>query len=84
VLSIVVLVADPQRLFSGALAMALQRRFDIAVLDSRPTSWPESIEALNVLKPDVALLDYWMEGMEATSALSRLTQILPTCKFLVL
>jgi len=83
-LSIIVLIADPQRLFSGALAIALQRRFDIGVLDSRPTSWPEATEALEVLKPDVALLDYWMEGMETPQALRRLAETLPTCKFLVL
>jgi len=83
-LSIIVLIADPQRLFSGALAIALHRRFDIGVLDSRPTSWPEAIEALGVLKPDVALLDYWMEGLETPRALKQLAETLPTCKFLVL
>lgn len=78
------MVADSQRLFSGALAMALRRRFEIAVLDSRPSSWPETIESLEALRPDVSVLDVWMQGMNAAEAVHTISERVPNCKTLLL
>lgn len=81
-MNIAVLIADAQNLFSGALAGALERRFHIAVLGHRPTSWPEAIQAVISLKPDVAILDYWMEGADPSEALQEIARQVPECKVL--
>jgi two-component system nitrate/nitrite response regulator NarL len=82
--SIIVLIADAQRLFSGALASALDRRFDIKTLDTRPTSWPETLEAVQMLAPDVLVADYWMEGMRPHDAIPAILERAPKCKIIVL
>ncbi|MGH2703666.1 MAG: response regulator [Actinomycetota bacterium] len=80
-----VLVADAQRLFSEALAIALSRYPDLDVVDNNhPTSGLAAVEAAIDLRPDVALLDYWMVGMEGPAAARAILRRLPTCKIMLL
>lgn len=62
------LVADPQPLFGEALGTALGLEPDLSVLDLRPKTGLEAVEAVLKAAPDIALLDYWMEGMEGPAA----------------
>jgi len=75
-----VLVGDQQRLFSSALAAALGQERDLLVLDERPSSAHEAVEAAAALQPDVALLDYWMEGPTATE---RIQAVAPGCRVML-
>lgn len=63
-----VLVADAQALFSEALAAALGRSPDLDVLEERPTDGLSAAKAAAVLKPDVALVDYWIGELEGPAA----------------
>jgi len=54
-----VLVADSQRLFADCLAIALQDNSeDLEVLDDRPNTTTQALDAVLLRKPDVALIDY--------------------------
>lgn len=64
---VVVMVADAQRLFSEVLSAALSQFPDILVLDAHPTTAFEAIEMMMQQKPNVALLDLWMPGMDVPS-----------------
>jgi len=76
-----VLVADAQRLFSGALALALGLKPDLAVLDERPISGPAAVEAVRVWTPDVVLMDNWIDGAEAVK---QIVATAPASKVLLL
>jgi len=76
-----VLIADAQRLFSGSLALALALQNDFLVLDDRPTSGPDSVRAVKRWKPDVALVDDWIDG---ASAIRQIVRTAPSCKVLLL
>lgn len=76
-----VLLADQQPLFSSALATALRQQPDLMVLDEFPRNGEAVLEAVGVWKPDVALIDFWMEGFETTR---RILEKEPACKVIVL
>jgi len=59
-----VLVADPDPLFSESLATALAHRADLTILAERPQFGEQAIETALRLKPNVALVDYWIRGIE--------------------
>lgn len=59
-----VLVADAHLLVADALAIALGHHPDLEVLAERPTTGPAAVDALTARQPDIALLDYDLEGME--------------------
>ncbi|MGH2772363.1 MAG: response regulator [Actinomycetota bacterium] len=62
-----VLVADSQLSFSDALAISLRLQPDIEVLFDHPTSAQDAVKAVVKVKPDVALVDYWLPGMEGSA-----------------
>lgn len=68
VVAITVLVADAQALFSQALAVALDRCPDFSLFDERPTNGIEAAKTVGTLKPDVALIDYWIGEMNGAAA----------------
>lgn len=59
------MVADGQRLFAEALARALDHYDDLEAVEARATSGEEILNAVQLLRPDVALIDYWMPGLSA-------------------
>lgn len=79
-----VLIADSQRLFAEALGDALSLRPDLDVIAERPTSGPETVEAVLSLKPDVTLIDYWMASMEGAAVTARIVARLPEAKVILL
>lgn len=61
---ITVLVADSQLLFSDALAGCLAKWEEFTVLDERPITGIEALQAAVDRRPDVALIDYWLTEMD--------------------
>ncbi len=93
-MTIAVLLGDAQPLFSEALAVALQKDGAFFVLDGRPQSWPEAIEAVRLRLPDVVVLDYWLpetaqdEGelaaISRSAALESIAKAAPRSRLLLL
>jgi len=79
-----VLIVDPQPLFSDALAVALGMQSDLTVVDTRPRKGQEVVDAVIKLSPDVALLDYWMEGMDGPAATRLILSKAPDQKIILL
>jgi len=75
-----VLIADAQRLFSAALAVALGRKPGLVVLPERPAAPQEAVEAALRLRPDVLLCDFWLDGLATTRAV---IEALPDCKVIL-
>lgn len=78
-----VLIADSQLLVAEALAIALSSRcHDIEVFDTYPCSGPDGVEAVVALRPDVALLDYWLQDMEASAVAFMILGQVPNTKII--
>jgi len=81
---IAILIADPQPLLGEALGIALGLEEDLRVLDLRPKTGQGAVEAVLKLRPDVALLDYWMEGMDGPAATRMILSKAPDQKIILL
>jgi two-component system, NarL family, response regulator DesR len=77
-----VLLADDQALVRGAMASMLGLEPDIEVV-AQVSSGEEVVPAARDAKPDVALLDVQMPGMDGISAAAELHRALPTCRIVV-
>ncbi|MGH2704468.1 MAG: response regulator [Actinomycetota bacterium] len=65
---ITVLIADSNLLLADALAQALDWWPDLEVMEEHPASGEDAVQAVTARRPDVALLDYWMVGMDGPPA----------------
>lgn len=79
-----VLVADAQQLLADALRVSLALEPDIEVMDERPVTGLEAVEAIVRRRPDVCLLDYWMAGMEGPAATRMALKKAPRQKIVLL
>lgn len=80
--TISVLVADAQFLVAESLAAALRNFDEFDVVEEYPTSGVKAIGTIAERKPDVAVIDYWLEGMEAWAVTTALLARLPNLKIL--
>lgn len=64
-MALTVLVADPQRMFAEALAVALRGYSELQVAEDHPGSGPELVRAVETHHPHVVVCEYWLEGMKA-------------------
>ncbi len=78
-----VLLADDQALVRGALAAMLGLEHDIEVV-AQVGSGDEVGPAADRTRPDVALLDVQMPGLDGLAAAQRLTAALPSCRVIIL
>jgi len=78
-----VLLAEDQGMMRGALALLLGLEDDIEVV-AQVSSGDEVIPAALEARPDVALLDIEMPGLDGISAARNLRGELPGCKVLIL
>lgn len=78
------LVADGSRLLSEALASSLRWNFDMEALEEFPGTGPEALEAVGRLKPNVALIDFWLPGMEGPAVAATLQHRCPQTKVILL
>lgn len=77
-----VLIADSQRLFAHALAIALSRCRELDVISDLPVSGIDAIRVANSHKPDVVVLDHWIEGLDSTVVTKTILGQLPQAKIL--
>jgi two-component system response regulator DesR len=77
-----VLLADDQQLVRGALAALLDLEPDIEVV-AEVGRGDEVVDAARRLRPDVALLDVEMPGIDGLAATAALRAALPGCRVLV-
>jgi two-component system response regulator DesR len=78
-----VLLAEDQGMMRGALALLLGLEDDIEVV-AQVSSGDEVVPAALKARPDVALLDIEMPGLDGISAARDLRKELPDCKVLIL
>lgn len=76
------LLADDQALVRGALAALLSMEADLEVV-AEVGRGDEVVEAARRTRPDVALLDVEMPGLDGLAATAALRAALPACKVLV-
>jgi two-component system response regulator DesR len=76
------LLADDQALVRGALAALLSLEADLEVV-AEVGRGDEVVEAARRTRPDVALLDVEMPGLDGLAATAALRAALPSCKVLV-
>ncbi len=77
-----ILLADDQALVRGALAALLSLENDLAVV-AEVERGDEVVKAALAARPDVALLDVEMPGLDGIAATRELRRALPTCRVLV-
>ncbi|WP_375493311.1 response regulator transcription factor [uncultured Jatrophihabitans sp.] len=77
------LLADDQTLVRSALAALLELEDDFEVA-AQVGRGDEVVRAALDAKPDVALLDIEMPGMDGLAAAAAITQELPSCKLIML
>jgi two-component system response regulator DesR len=78
-----VLVAEDQAMVRGALSALLGLEGDITVV-AEVARGDEVVAAAQTTKPDVALLDIEMPGMDGLQAAAALREHLPSCRVLML
>ena len=81
-MSIRLLIADDQALVRGALAALLDLESDLEVV-AEVSRGDEVIEAAKVSKPDVALLDVEMPGLDGIEAAAALRSAVPGVRVLM-
>ncbi|MFD1542686.1 response regulator transcription factor [Nonomuraea guangzhouensis] len=77
-----VLLADDQALVRGALAAMLGLEPDIEVVATVATG-AEAVAAARRTRPDVALIDVQMPGMDGLEAAAELRAALPSCRVIM-
>ena len=78
-----VLIAEDQAMVRGALAALLALEGDIEVVGEVGRG-DEVVEAADRLRPDVALLDIEMPGMDGLAAAAAVRERVPECRVLIL
>ena len=78
-----VLLAEDQAMVRGALAALLALEGDIAVV-AEVARGDEVLAAARARRPDVALLDIEMPGLDGLAAAAALRRELPACRVLIL
>jgi two-component system response regulator DesR len=81
-MTIKLLIADDQALVRGALVALLSLETDIEVV-SEVGRGDEVVDAALASRPDVALLDVEMPGLDGISAAAALRSALPSCQVLM-
>lgn len=78
-----VLVAEDQSMVRGALAALLTLEGDIEIV-AQVARGDEVVDAALETRPDVAMLDIEMPGMDGLEAAAALRERLPSCRVLIL
>ncbi|WP_295658461.1 response regulator transcription factor [uncultured Nocardioides sp.] len=77
-----VLLADDEHLIRAALAQMLDLEEDIEVVGQAATG-SEAVDSARELRPDVAVLDLQMPGLDGIAAAARIAEVLPGCGCLI-
>ncbi|MGH2771530.1 MAG: response regulator [Actinomycetota bacterium] len=82
--TIVVMVADGERLLAEGIASGLARFSDLSVLGQHPASATEALGLAEALKPDVVLIDFLMRDMAGSAAAGAMRVRVPECKVIIM
>ncbi len=77
-----ILLADDEHLIRGALAALLALEDDLEVVAQAATG-EQALSMARALKPDVAVIDLQMPGMDGVSVAKTLTDELPGCRTMI-
>ena len=77
-----VLVIDDQEIFRFGLRVALKAYRDIS-LDCEAEDGPAGLALLAERKPDVAIVDVWLPGMDGVEVAEQIRQIRPETRILL-
>lgn len=78
------LVADSQPLFSEALGRLLTRADGFTPVEPQPHSGVAAAQAAVILRPDLAVLDLWLEGIAAPEVARSLQAKSPTTRVVIM
>ncbi|WP_030668575.1 response regulator [Streptomyces cellulosae] len=78
-----VLLADDEKLITGALAALLGLTGDLTVVAEASTG-PEAVAMARALHPDVAVLDLQMPGLDGLAVAETLHRELPGCRTMII
>ncbi|MFE7191274.1 response regulator [Kitasatospora sp. NPDC057541] len=77
-----VLLADDEHLIRGALAALLSLEEDIVVV-AQAASGPEAVAMAQAHRPDIAVLDLQMPGLDGIEVATSLRTLLPDCRCMI-
>ncbi|WP_380277541.1 response regulator [Kitasatospora purpeofusca] len=77
-----VLLADDEHLIRGALAALLSLEDDITVV-AEAASGPEALAMAQAHRPDIAVLDLQMPGLDGIEVATSLRTLLPDCRCMI-
>ncbi|MFF8769905.1 response regulator [Kitasatospora sp. NPDC015120] len=77
-----VLLADDEHLIRGAMAALLSLEEDIAVV-AQAASGPEAVAMAQAHRPDIAVLDLQMPGLDGIEVATSLRALLPDCRCMI-
>lgn len=77
-----VLLADDEHLIRGALAALLSLEDDLTVI-AQAASGPEALAMAKAHRPDIAVLDLQMPGMDGIEVAAELRLLLPDCRTMI-
>ncbi|WP_431679625.1 response regulator [Kitasatospora sp. KL5] len=77
-----VLLADDEHLIRGALATLLGLEDDLQVV-AQAASGPEALAMARAHRPDVAVLDLQMPGLDGIEVAAELRHVLPSCRTMI-
>ncbi|GAA2070799.1 response regulator transcription factor [Streptomyces albiaxialis] len=77
-----VLLADDEHLIRGALAALLALEDDLAIV-AEAASGPEALAMARAHRPDVAVLDLQMPGVDGVRVAAELRESLPDCRTMI-
>lgn len=80
--SIHVVIADDHSIVREGLAAVINREPDMEVV-AEARNWPEAVEQVVQNRPDVAVLDLHMRGMEPAEGVTALREKLPTAQIII-
>ncbi|KQV19553.1 MULTISPECIES: response regulator transcription factor [unclassified Kitasatospora] len=81
-MTIRILLADDEHLIRGALAALLALEDDLTVVAEAATG-PEALAMAKAHRPDVAVLDLQMPGMDGIEVATELRRVLPECRTMI-
>lgn len=77
-----VVIADDHFVVREGLAAVLNRERDLKVV-AQACNWPEAIEQVSRGRPDVAVLDLHMSGMDPAEAVAALREKIPATRVII-
>ena len=76
-------MADSQRLVAESMAVALSASSDLQVVPAHPAAGLATVDAIGILRPQVAVVDYWLGGLQGPGVVIAGRSRLKSCRIIV-